>query len=187
MADLDPLIRIRKHALEQKQKFLADLYRQAAELEDQKRNLVETLAEERKKVDEMGVQALGYFGHYSEAVRGRVEDIDDALKNRIIEFESGSAVLAASGTKILDEMAIALNKVGGKQVKIIGHTDSSGDANKNLILSKERAQAVKDYLIGKNIPADSLSVEGLGANKPVADNSTAEGRKKNRRIEFEVI
>ncbi|QSG83247.1 OmpA family protein [Acinetobacter indicus] len=113
--------------------------------------------------------------------------IDDALKNRIIEFESGSAVLAASGTKILDEMAIALNKVGGKQVKIIGHTDSSGDANKNLILSKERAQAVKDYLIGKNIPADSLSVEGLGANKPVADNSTAEGRKKNRRIEFEVI
>lgn len=86
MADLDPLIRIRKHALEQKQKFLADLYRQAAELEEQKRNLVETLAEERKKVDEMGVQALGYFGHYSEAVRGRVEDIDDALKklnNRI--------------------------------------------------------------------------------------------------------
>lgn len=86
MADLDPLIRIRKHALEQKQKFLADLYRQAAELEQQKKNLVDTLAEERKKVDEMGVQALGYFGHYSEAVRGRVEDIDDALKklnNRI--------------------------------------------------------------------------------------------------------
>lgn len=86
MADLDPLIRIRKHALEQKQKFLADLYRQAAELEQQKKNLVDTLAEERKKVDEMGVQALGYFGHYSEAVRGRVEDIDDALRklnNRI--------------------------------------------------------------------------------------------------------
>jgi flagellar protein FliJ len=86
MADLDPLIRIRKHALEQKQKFLADLYRQSEELERQKKNMLDTLLEERKKVDEMGVQALGYFGHYSEAVRGRVEDIDDSLKklnNRI--------------------------------------------------------------------------------------------------------
>lgn len=86
MANLDPLIKIRKHALDQKQKFLADLYRQAEELAAQKKSLIDTLAEERKKVDEMGVAALGYFGHYSEAVRGRVEDIDDAMKklnNRI--------------------------------------------------------------------------------------------------------
>ena len=113
--------------------------------------------------------------------------IDAALKNRIIEFESGSAVLAASGTQILDEMAVALNKVGGKKVKIIGHTDSSGDAAKNLVLSKERAVTVKNYLINKSISAERLSVEGLGSNKPVADNATADGRKKNRRIEFDVI
>ena len=86
--------------------------------------------------------------------------IDEALKNRIIEFESGSAVLAVSGTQILDEMAVALNKVGGKKVKIIGHTDSSGDAAKNLVLSKERAVAVKNYLINKSIAEESLSVEG---------------------------
>lgn len=113
--------------------------------------------------------------------------IDEALKNRIIEFESGSAILAESGTKILDEMAIALNKVAGKKVKVIGHTDSSGDPAKNLTLSQNRADAVKNYLIAKNIPTDRLSVEGLGSNKPVANNTTAEGRKKNRRIEFEVL
>jgi len=113
--------------------------------------------------------------------------IDEALKNRIIEFESGSAILAESGIQILDEMAVALNKVAGKQVKVIGHTDSSGNPAKNLTLSQERAAAVKNYLIGKNIPTDRLSVEGLGSNKPVADNTTAEGRKKNRRIEFEVL
>ncbi len=86
MADLDPLIRIRKHSVEQKQKFLAELYRQAEELETQKKTMLETLVEERKKVDEMGVAALGYFGKYSEAVRGRVVDIEDALmklNNRI--------------------------------------------------------------------------------------------------------
>lgn len=80
MADLDPLIRVRKHAVEQKQKFLAELYRQSEELQTQKQNLIDTLAEERKKVEEMGVAALGYFGRYSEAVRGRVEAIEDALK-----------------------------------------------------------------------------------------------------------
>jgi len=113
--------------------------------------------------------------------------IDAALKNRIIEFESGSAILAASGVQILDEMAVALKRVGGKKVKILGHTDSSGDADKNIILSQQRADAVKTYLIHKNIPAESLSTEGLGSNKPVADNTTSEGRKKNRRIEFEVL
>jgi len=113
--------------------------------------------------------------------------LDDTLKKRIIEFESGSVILAESGTKILDEMVVALSKVTEKKVKIIGHTDSSGDPAKNLILSHERAAAVKNYLIGKNIPIKSLTVEGLGSNKPVADNTTAEGRKRNRRIEFEVL
>ncbi len=113
--------------------------------------------------------------------------IDAALKNRIIEFESGSAVLAFSGAQILDEMVIALNRVGAKKIRIIGHTDSSGNAHQNLQLSQQRAEAVKTYLIKKNIPAHLLSTDGLGASKPVAENTTAEGRKKNRRIEFEVL
>jgi OOP family OmpA-OmpF porin len=54
-------------------------------------------------------------------------------------------------------------------------------------LSQQRAEAVKAYLIKKNIPAHLLSTDGLGASKPVAENTTAEGRKKNRRIEFEVL
>lgn len=113
--------------------------------------------------------------------------IDDALKNRIIEFESGSAILTAAGQQILDEMAVALNKVGGKKVKIIGHTDSSGDANKNTVLSQQRAAAVQSYLVSKSIAADRLSTEGKGSSQPVADNATADGRRKNRRIEFEVL
>ena len=113
--------------------------------------------------------------------------VDDALKNRIVEFESGSAILTPSGTQILDEMAVALNKVQGKNVKIIGHTDSSGDAKRNVKLSEDRAEAVKQYLIAKGIPTARLTTSGLGSEKPVADNTTPEGRKKNRRIEFEVL
>lgn len=113
--------------------------------------------------------------------------IDNALKNRIIEFESGSAVLLPAGTQILDEMVVALNKVQGKNVKIIGHTDSQGNPVTNKTLSQQRADAVKQYLISKSIATGRLSTEGLGADKPVADNTTPEGRKKNRRIEFEVL
>ena len=113
--------------------------------------------------------------------------IDDALKNRIIEFESGSAILTDAGNKILDEMVVALTKVGAKKVKIIGHTDSSGDANTNTVLSQERAMAVQNYLVSKSIAVERLSTAGKGSSQPVADNSTVEGRKKNRRIEFEVL
>lgn len=80
MADLNPLIRVRKHTVEQKQKALADLYKQVEELLSQKRSLLDQLAIEREKVDEMGVEALGYFGRYSEVVRERCEDIDDSMK-----------------------------------------------------------------------------------------------------------
>jgi OmpA-OmpF porin, OOP family len=113
--------------------------------------------------------------------------IDNALKNRIIEFESGKAVLTPAGTQILDEMVVALNKVQGKNVKIVGHTDSQGDPQKNQALSLQRAEAVKQYLTTKGIAPTRLSTAGLGSTKPVADNATDEGRRKNRRIEFDVL
>lgn len=112
--------------------------------------------------------------------------IDQALANRIVEFESGSAVLTATGQQILNEMAIALNKVGNKPVKIIGHTDSQGNPTTNLGLSLQRANAVKDYLASKSVNPSLMTTEGLGSTKPVADNATEEGRKRNRRIEFDV-
>jgi flagellar FliJ protein len=79
MADLDPLIRVRRHVVEQKQKFLAELYRQQEELLVQKQTLLEQLAEERQKINEMGAEMLSYFGPYAEAVRLRVADIDEAM------------------------------------------------------------------------------------------------------------
>lgn len=79
MADLNPLIRVRKHAVEQKQKFLAELYRQAEELQNQKKTLLGQLEEEREKVKDMGVEMLSYFGPYSQAVKERVADIDEGI------------------------------------------------------------------------------------------------------------
>ncbi|HEY1150001.1 MAG TPA: OmpA family protein [Pseudoduganella sp.] len=114
------------------------------------------------------------------------ELLDATLAKRIIEFESGQAVIRPSGQAILDEMAGALLKVKGKKVEVIGHTDNTGLRDTNLALSLARAEAVRGYLAGKGINAALISVSGQGPDRPAAENSTAEGRARNRRIEFRV-
>ena len=112
--------------------------------------------------------------------------VDQALANRIVEFEPGSAVLRPAGLLILDEMAAALARLPGRRFEVIGHTDAQGSHASNVSLSLARAQAIKGYLVSKGLPADSLSTSGLGPDQPVASNATEEGRARNRRIEFRV-
>lgn len=112
--------------------------------------------------------------------------VDDALRNRIIEFEPGSSVIKPEGLRILDELLPALAKVSARKVEIIGHTDGVGARDANIALSFARADAVKDYLQSKGIDASRINVSGAGPDRPVASNQTAEGRARNRRIEFRV-
>lgn len=117
-------------------------------------------------------------------IEGEQRLIDDTLGDRIVEFESGSANLTSLGLGILDDMAGVIQSVGDKPVIIIGHTDNVGNPASNLALSNERAEAVKQYLIGRNIDAARLSTAGKGDADPIASNDTSEGRTRNRRIEF---
>ena len=119
-------------------------------------------------------------------VEGEQRLIDDTLGDRIVEFESGSTNLTPRGLGILDEMAGALNRVGNKSVTITGHTDNTGNASANLLLSNQRAEAVKEYLIGRGIDTSRLSTAGKGDTDPIATNDTEAGRTRNRRIEFTV-
>jgi OOP family OmpA-OmpF porin len=113
--------------------------------------------------------------------------LDAALANRIIEFESGKAALTDSGKTVLDQMVVALQRLRGVRVEVIGHTDNAGSRAGNLSLSQARAEAVKNYVAGRGINPESISVSGEGPDRPVADNRTADGRARNRRIEFKVI
>ncbi len=74
------------------------------------------------------------------------------------------------------------------KVEIGGHTDESGNEKANQAISEKRAESAKKYLMDKfNIAADRMTVKGYGATKPIADNSTQEGRAKNRRVEFKYL
>ena len=101
-----------------------------------------------------------------------------------VKFESGSVLLTKATQHVLKEVARILDTYSSFRLDIIGHTDASGDKNKNQILSQKRAEACMDHLISLGIKASRISAKGLGESQPIADNDTPEGREKNRRVEF---
>ena len=96
-------------------------------------------------------------------------------------FASNSAVLTAEGRALLDRLAPCWR---GGRFEVAGHSDSSGTDAINVPLAEARARAVVDHLVGGGISASALAARGYGSSKPLADNATAEGRAKNRRVEF---
>ena len=112
--------------------------------------------------------------------------VDAALAGRTIEFEQSSSALRPSGRAVLDDMAHTLLKLGRKKLEVIGHTDSLGSRDANMALSLARADAVRAHLVAKGINAALITTSGAGPDRPVATNDTADGRARNRRIEFRI-
>jgi len=112
------------------------------------------------------------------------------LKIRVsnIEFDFNKETLRGEKTyEILEKIVNVLKKYGKYSVLIEGHTDSTGDEDYNLILSKNRAEAVGEYLIKNGIAEKRLSYQGYGSKHPIDTNETKEGRARNRRVEFILI
>ncbi|MGZ5218961.1 MAG: OmpA family protein [Chitinophagaceae bacterium] len=102
-----------------------------------------------------------------------------------ILFDINSATIKASSYATLRDISATLKENGAVKVKIIGHTDSNGDNAANLELSKKRAQAVKAALTKEfDIDESRMETDGMGETKPVAPNTTTEGKARNRRVEF---
>ncbi len=102
-------------------------------------------------------------------------------------FDFDKAVLKPEAKVKLDDMASKLKGINLEVVIAVGHTDSVGSDAYNQKLSIKRAEAVKAYLVSTGIEASRVYTEGKGEKQPVADNKTAEGRAKNRRVEIEVV
>jgi OOP family OmpA-OmpF porin len=102
-----------------------------------------------------------------------------------IHFKVGSAEVLPESLSVLKEVAEALKAVPALRLRIVGHTDNTGQKEVNLRLSKDRAAAVKGVMTAKfGIDGGRLETDGKGADQPMADNAAAEGRAANRRVEF---
>ncbi|MFK3738500.1 outer membrane protein OmpA [Massilia sp. TN1-12] len=102
-------------------------------------------------------------------------------------FDFDKAVLKPAGQASLDDLVSKLKDINLEVIIAVGHTDSVGTDAYNQKLSVRRAEAVKAYLQGKGVESSRIYTEGKGESQPVADNKTAEGRAKNRRVEIEVV
>ncbi|HZS95142.1 MAG TPA: OmpA family protein [Terriglobales bacterium] len=110
--------------------------------------------------------------------RGLVVDMGDVL------FDTGKSDLRPEGREDLAKLSGIVLNYPSLRLTIEGHTDNSGSAEVNQVLSEQRAKSVRDYLVNQGLTAGSVSAQGLGMNNPAADNGTAEGRQKNRRVEI---
>jgi outer membrane protein OmpA-like peptidoglycan-associated protein/uncharacterized protein YidB (DUF937 family) len=117
-----------------------------------------------------------------------VKDLLFALNASVVNFASDSADVPESAAPFLSTAAAALKQLkAGNVLEVAGYTDNTGDAALNLALSQKRAEAVREALIKYGADADMLVAKGFGEADPIASNDSAEGRLKNRRIEYHVV
>ncbi|MDD0816145.1 OmpA family protein [Curvibacter sp. HBC28] len=101
-----------------------------------------------------------------------------------ISFDTGSAAIKPNLRPILDQFATSLRNNPRAEVRIVGHTDSTGSDAVNRPLSQDRAASTRDYLAARGVAFERIQIEGRGASQPVASNDTVEGRGRNRRVEI---
>ena len=112
----------------------------------------------------------------------------DAAVLKAVEFNTGSADLTEDSKIILDGVAATLLGMDvDAAIEIGGHTDGIGNEPYNLMLSEQRAEVVKQYLIAKGLSPDSLQAHGYGKYQPLGNNQTDDGRQVNRRVEFKIV
>jgi len=104
-----------------------------------------------------------------------------------VTFATGTARLTPASRPALDKAAETIAVNASIRIEVGGHTDNVGRPANNLRLSQQRAEAVRAYLITKGVKADRLVAKGFGGTQPIADNKTAAGRAKNRRVELKKI
>ncbi len=147
----------------------------------------------------VGGAAGVWIGSYMDKQAAEIErDLEGATVERIgegikITFASGilfavdKSELQPQAKQNLTELAVILQKYPDTAILIEGHTDSSGSDDYNLGLSRNRAQAVANFLQGQQVLPTRFTIMGYGESQPVADNATAEGRAANRRVELAIM
>jgi outer membrane protein OmpA-like peptidoglycan-associated protein len=127
------------------------------------------------------------------ATRGTGVSVTQTANNELklaipsdVSFDVGRAAIKPNFAPVLDQFSTGLRNNPNAEVRIIGHTDSTGTDAINNPLSVERAASTRDYLVARGVPATAFRIEGRGSREPVADNNTDQGRAQNRRVEIYV-
>lgn len=171
---------------------------QARREAEQARRQAELALEESQRQAELAAREAAEQAAAAEAAKARAEfaaRLNRALPTRVtdrgviaeisgVQFATGAATLNPEAREALARFSGIVGTYPELRFKIEGHTDTTGSVETNRELSLQRAITVRDYLVGQGADASTIEVEGLGPDQPVADNATAEGRARNRRVEI---
>ena len=163
---------------------------QLADQLSQSQATIDDLTNKIEQQKQTPAQATGFGDGYDVAFDAAAGTITVTLPNAIL-FSAGKASLKQATSNELDHIQSVLqSKYAGKQVDVVGHTDSDpikkSKWKDNWELSAQRSLSVVRYLIDRGVPKDAIRAVGCGAARPVASNSTASGKAKNRRVEIVV-
>lgn len=150
------------------------------ELERQKQSLTEE-RRKREEAEKKAAIALANIASVKQESRGVVITLSGSVL-----FATGQYTLLGLAKDKLNDVATALKDGGYSKIVVEGHTDSTGDETKNQILSLNRAESVRAYLVSQGIESDKITAVGQGETQPVASNATPDGRANNRRVELVV-
>jgi outer membrane protein OmpA-like peptidoglycan-associated protein len=137
----------------------------------------------RRDAEAKAKQAMDALAAASVPVKEEPRGLVITLSGSVL-FASGKATLLPSAQTRLDEVADALRAEANHKIVVEGHTDATGSDTTNQDLSRRRAEAVRAYLITRGVEASAIEAVGLGSSRPVADNTSPEGRANNRRVEI---
>jgi outer membrane protein OmpA-like peptidoglycan-associated protein len=175
-----------KDAAQQKEAESARAAQLSAEEADQARRLAESRSSEadfaRREAD-LASQQITSLTRQLENLQLRETESGVVVTLGDVLFASGQAQLVEGGQSSLEEVVDLLQTEPDKQIRVEGHTDSRGDAEANLLLSEQRAQAVRDSLISLGVASERVTAMGMGEDFPIASNEDEEGRARNRRVD----
>jgi outer membrane protein OmpA-like peptidoglycan-associated protein len=126
-------------------------------------------------------------GYMEATLTVEMENVKEMTFELDVHFDVAKASIKPESFKVMDELVLAMQRQPETKVELAGHTDSDGDDAANLLLSQQRADAVKDYLVRKGIASSRISTVGYGERKPVASNQNEAGKARNRRTEVRVV
>lgn len=175
-----------KEQAEQKEAESARAAQLSAEEADQARRLAESRASEAEYARleaELASQQINSLTRQLENLQLRETESGVVVTLGDVLFASGQTTLVEGGRSSLEEVVDLLQTEPDKKIRVEGHTDSLGDADTNLLLSEQRAQAVLEALVSLGVASDRISALGMGEDFPIASNEDEDGRARNRRVD----
>ncbi len=168
----------KRQRAEEEMRLAVDERRRAQQEALEARAIAQKLVQEQHQLRELLVQRLNQVLETADTDRGLVVQLTDIL------FDPGKFTLKAETRILLARVAGILSWAPGIQVQVEGHTDNTGDAGRNQLLSEQRAAAVANFFVEQGLPASNISSVGYGESRPIEPNVSRAGRDRNRRVEL---